>query len=102
MKSKKVTINLINKNDNKCFQYAATLALNHKKLEKNPERIIKIKPVIDWYNWEGISYPSEKSDWKKLDKNNLTIAENVLDAKKIYILATLQNISKRVRRKLFF
>ena len=47
MKSKKVTINLINKNDNKCFQYAATLALNHKKLGKKTERIIKIKPVID-------------------------------------------------------
>ena len=33
-KNKKATINLINKNDNKCFQYAATLALDHKKLEK--------------------------------------------------------------------
>ena len=29
MKSKKAAINPINKNDNKCFQYAATLALNH-------------------------------------------------------------------------
>ena len=30
-KIKKVTINLINKKDNKCFKYAVTVALNHGK-----------------------------------------------------------------------
>ena len=30
-KNKKATINLINKRDNKCFQYGVTVALNHKK-----------------------------------------------------------------------
>ena len=46
----------------------------------------KIKSAIDKYNWEGINYPSEKNDWKKFKKNNLTIALNVLYAKneKIY------------------
>ena len=35
------------------------------------------------YNWEGINYPSEKDDWKKIEKNNLAL---VLYAKneKIY------------------
>ena len=30
----------------------------------------KIKPFIDKYNWEGINYPSEKDDWKNIEKNN--------------------------------
>ena len=34
IKSKKATINLINKKDNKCFQYAVTVALNHEETEK--------------------------------------------------------------------
>ena len=42
MKSKKTTINPINKKDNKCFQYAVTVALNHKEIKKNPQRIKKL------------------------------------------------------------
>ena len=34
------------------------------------------------YNWERIKFSSEKHDWKKFDKNNVTIAPNVLYAKK--------------------
>ena len=29
------------------------------------------------YNWEGINYPSRKDDWKKFERNNVTIALNV-------------------------
>ena len=32
VKSKKATINLINKKGNKCFQYAVTVTLNYKKI----------------------------------------------------------------------
>ena len=49
---------------------------------KNPERLRKIKPFINKYTWKGINFPSEKSDWKKIEKNNRTIALNVLYAKK--------------------
>ena len=38
----------------------------------------KIKPFIDEYNWEEINFPSEKDDWKKFEKNNITITLNVL------------------------
>ena len=31
---------------------------------------------------KGINFPSEKNYWKKFEKNNLTIALNVLYAKK--------------------
>ena len=84
---KETTINPINKKDNICFQYAVTVVLNHEERGKNPERITKVKPFINKYNWEGINFPSEKDDWKNFEKNNVTIALNVLYAKKekIYI-----------------
>ena len=42
--------------------------------------------IVDKYNWEGINYPSEKDDWKKIEKkqNNL----NVLYAQKQKIYST--------------
>ena len=49
---------------------------------KNPERIIKINPFVNKYKWEEINFPSEKDDWKRFEKNNVTIAFNVLYAKK--------------------
>ena len=55
LKNKKTTINLKN-NDDKCFQYAITLALNHEQIKKDPQRITKIKPFIDQYNWKEITF----------------------------------------------
>ena len=57
IKSKKVTINPINKKDNKCFQYVVTVALNYEEIGKHAERITKIKPFINKYKWEGINFP---------------------------------------------
>ena len=50
--------------------------------KKDPQRITKVKPFINKYNWEGINIPSEKDDWEKFEKNNVTIALNVLYTKK--------------------
>ena len=38
-KIKKATINPITKKDNKCFQYAVTVAWNHEEIKKDPQRI---------------------------------------------------------------
>ena len=76
LKNKKSTINPIN-NDYKCFQYAVTLALNLDKIRKNPQRISKIKPFIDQYNWKDIDFPATSKDWKKFELNN-EIALNIL------------------------
>ena len=35
------TVNLINKKDNKCFQYTLTVILNHKEIKKNPQNFLK-------------------------------------------------------------
>ena len=54
------------------------MALNYEQIESHLERLSKIKPFIDKYNWKDINFPSHKKDWKKLESNNKTIALNVL------------------------
>ena len=81
-KNKKATLNPINRKGNKCFQQAVTVVLNHEKIGENHERITKTKSFINKYNWEEINFPSEKDDWKKFEKYNVTIALNILYAKK--------------------
>ena len=56
--------------------------LNHEEIIKHLQRITKIKSFINEYNWKGTNYPSEKGDWKIFEKNNLTVAINVLYSKK--------------------
>ena len=53
---------------NKCFQYALTVVSNNEEIGKLPERITKIKPFIDEYNWQGRNYPSNKMVGKYLRK----------------------------------
>ena len=76
LKDKKSTINSKN-NDDKCFQYAVTLALNLDKIKRGSQRISKTKPFIDQYNWKDIDFPPTSKDWKKFEQNN-EIAINIL------------------------
>lgn len=62
-KNKKPATNSINKIDNKCFQYAATLALNHRETGKHLKRIKKIKLFIEKYNSDGRNKLSIKKSW---------------------------------------
>ena len=66
LKDKKSTINPKN-NDDKCFQYAVTLALNLDNIDNLPERIPKIKPFIDQYNWKDIDFPPTVKIGKNLN-----------------------------------
>ena len=75
LKDKKSIINPKN-NDHKCFQYAATLALNLDKIKKDAQRLFKIKPFIEQYNSKEIEFPSTSKDWKKFELNN-EIAQNI-------------------------
>ena len=67
LKDKKSTINPKN-NDYKRFQYAVYFY---------PQRISKIKPFIEEYNWKDIDFPSTSKDWKKFELNN-EVALNIL------------------------
>ena len=60
------------------FQNALDDALNYQNIERHPQRISKLKPYINKYNWEGIEFPAGPKDWKKFERNNKTIALNVL------------------------
>ena len=76
LKDKKSTMNP-KSNDYKCFQYAVTLALNLDRINGHPQRISKIKPFIEEYNWKDIDFPSTSKDWKKIELNN-EVALNIL------------------------
>ena len=65
-------------NDGNCFQYALSIALHYKNIKNNPERISKIKPFINHYNWKEVEFPSHSKDWKKFQLNNKTIALDIL------------------------
>ena len=54
------------------------VALNYRGIESHPERVSNIKPFINKYNWKGINYPSKIDDWRTFEKNNPTIAINIL------------------------
>ena len=73
MQGKKAIIN--NNND---FQNALDDALNYQTTEKTPQRISKLKPYINKYNWEEIDFPAGSKEWQKFERNNKTVALNVL------------------------
>ena len=81
-KDQKSNNKFINKKDNINFQYVLTVVLNHEQTGKKAERITKVKPFINKYKLEGRKFVSEKDDYKKTEKNNITIALNVSYAKK--------------------
>ena len=54
--------------------------------EWNPEKVLNIKPFINKYYQKGINYLTKLDDWKRFEKNNLTIALNILYIKEKAIL----------------
>ena len=54
------------------------MALYHEQIKKDPQRITKIKPFIDQFNWKEIDFPSHKKNWNEFKKKKKTIALNIL------------------------
>ena len=69
-----------NNNNNNDFQNALDDSLNYQTIEKDPQRISKLKPYINKYNWEAINFPAGSKEWQIFERNNNTIALNVLNA----------------------
>ena len=59
IKNKKSTINPQNKDDDQCLRYAIIAALKYAEINNNPERISKLRPFINSYNWKDIEFPSK-------------------------------------------
>lgn len=55
-------------------------ALHHEEIEKASQRITRLIPYIDNYNWNDIDFPPQQNDCKKFDRNKKDIALNISSA----------------------
>ena len=78
LQGKKEAIINNNKNNNNDFGNTLDDAFSYKTIEKDPQRIWKLKPYVNEYNWKEIDFPAGSKDWQKPERNNDTIALNVL------------------------
>ena len=78
IKNNGVTINPKNTKNHMCFQLAITAVLNHQNIDQHPERISKLGPFINNYNWKDIELPSHSKNWREFEQNNKAIALNML------------------------
>ena len=67
IKNKKAKINPKN-DDDRCFQYSGTIASVFDEIKKDAQRVSNMKPFINNYNWEGISYPLKTDYWERFEK----------------------------------
>ena len=60
-----------NNNNNNNFKNALDDALIYQTIESNPQRISKLKPYINKYNWKGIKFPDQKNgkNFSKIKRN---------------------------------
>ena len=66
-------------NNNNSFQNALDEVLDYQTIEKDPQRISKLKSCIKiQYNWQGINFPAGPKEWIKFQRNNKTITFNIL------------------------
>ena len=77
IQNKGATMNCQN-DDDKCFQYAITIALNYDEIGNHHQGVNKVHPFIDQCNGKDINFPSHVDGWKKFELNNKSIALNVL------------------------
>ena len=95
LRSKKESIT----SEDNCFQSTLNDSLDYQIIKTHPERISKLKPYINQYNWKDIKFPSDKEDWRKFEQNDKEIALNVLfvphNKKKIELAYTSKYNYKR-------
>ena len=74
LRSKKESIT----SEDNCFQNALNDLLDYLTIKIHPERISKLQPCINQYNWKDINFSLDKEDWEKFEQNNKEITLNVL------------------------
>ena len=75
LKNKKAVINIKNE-DNQCFKWCITRALN--PVDKNPNRLTKeLIEQAKSFNWVGLKFPVDLKQIKIFEKNNPSISINV-------------------------
>ena len=91
IKSKKAVINRQNK-DEECFKWVVIAALHHEEIRKGHQRISRLGPYENQYNWKEVEFPVSIKKIDQFEKNNPGKAVNVLlsskksQKKNIYIV----------------
>ena len=52
------------------FEDALDDTLNYQTIEKDLQRISKLKTCINKYNWKVMEFPAGPKEWVKVEKNN--------------------------------
>ncbi len=98
---KKAIVNLKN-DDDQCFKWAVTRALN--PTDNHPERVTKeLKDQAEKYDWSGITFPVKLEDIKIWEKNNNKFV-NVFgydeDTQKVYVIRMCDGCSSTFSKRI--
>ena len=55
--------------------------MHYDEINRDHNRISKLKKYIKNYDWKGIKFPTDKSDWNKFEKQNTNIALNIFSTR---------------------
>ena len=82
---KKVIINPKN-SDLECFKWAVIAAMRWEEIDRDHQRISKLRRYEDDFDWDGIKFPASIRDIKRFEsRNEITINILALEDKKVYI-----------------
>ena len=73
LRSKKESVTI----EGNCFQNTLN-SLDYQRTKKDPQKISKLKPYVNQYNWKDINFSLHKEDWKKFEQNSKEFALNIL------------------------
>ena len=72
IKKKKAVINILNKNDNECFKWCVTRAMNPLGKRKKENLLTKkLREQSKIFDWTGVNFPTSFEDIGRFEKNNL-------------------------------
>ena len=82
---KKAIINPLNE-DQECFKWAAIVASRWEDIDRNPQRVSKLKKFKADFDWSGKAFPVSFKDIKKFEfRNQVSINILAIEDRQIYI-----------------
>ena len=82
---KKAIINPKN-SDLECFKWAVIAAMRWEEIDRDHQKISKLRRYEDNFDWDGIKFPASIRDMKRFEsRNEITINILALEDKKVYI-----------------
>ena len=82
---KKAIINPKN-SDLECFRWAVIAAMRWEEIDRDYQRISKLRRYEEDFDWDGIKFPASIRDIKRFEsRNEITINILALEDKKVYI-----------------